>query len=88
MFGYTIIKDSELELLLRKARELDRLHLTSRSDTHRFIILNEQLSYAKTTITELEREVLKYKELYVDELQKRLAIAKEIRESEVETEDA
>lgn len=87
MFGYTIIKNSELELLRYKELEYNRYRSNEKSNLHWRIILSEKLWATESEITDLKCELLKYKELYADELQKRLALADVVRESEVKTEE-
>lgn len=83
MFGYTCIKTSELDSLRYKCNNLlkdmdvirNRNLAVERS-------LRLQLGNAEIKIIDLEEEVLKYKTLYLEEVEKRLAMAKAFKDAE------
>lgn len=91
MFSFIRRKNSELESLRSKVRALEKnLEIADAkysAELKHSLNLRLRCSNYEITISDLEAKLLKYKELYVDELQKRLALAEAVRESEIKVED-
>ena len=91
MFGYTRIKKSVLDSLHWKVdrleKEVAKEHANYISEAHHSMKLQDKLVNSYQQLNDLEAELLKYKELYADELQKRLDLVKEVKELEAKLED-
>lgn len=91
MFGFTIIKNSKLESMRdteqRLRRHLEQADAKYAAELRYSMRKTQQCFDQKLTIDDLKFELDKYKQLYADELQKRLALADAVRESEIKTEE-
>ena len=82
MFGYKCITKSRLADLLKKEKDLDDIRLCYDAACRRVGYSYEQISSLKLKIDELDNTILEYKKLYLEEVEKRLALAKAIKEAE------
>ena len=88
MFGYTLIQTSELDTLKAKHKQvLQDSEMIRQRNYGAERSMRWEVDNLKGSIVDLEEEVLKYKNLYLAELEKRLELAKTFRENEVKVED-
>jgi hypothetical protein len=91
MFAHTRIKKSELEFLHfqvnKLEEELKKEHGRYLAEINYSMKLQQRCVDYCEQLNALENELTKYKQLYADELQKRLELAKEVKELESKVED-
>ena len=86
MFGYTLIQTSELKALqLKKDNLLNQIDVMQRRHLAVEQSLRREVGNCKIQIIELEEALVKYKTLYLEELEKRLEMAKSFSEREEES---